>query len=54
MTDNEKYIKRGHTLIIGDDPHGHEEVAGRDKAPQIEPCHSVIRRDGHAHVRKVR
>ena len=27
MTDNEKYVKRGQALIIGDDPQRHEEVA---------------------------
>ena len=27
MTDNEKYVKRGHALVIGDDPQRHEEVA---------------------------
>ena len=26
MTDNEKYVKRGQALIIGDDPQRHEEV----------------------------
>ncbi len=33
MTDNEKYVKRGKTLIIGDDPQRHEEVmsANRNK-----------------------
>ena len=34
MTDNEKYVKRDQTLIIGDDPQRHEEAmsANRNKA----------------------
>ena len=34
VTDNEKYVKRGQALIIGDDPQRHEEVmsANRNKA----------------------
>ena len=34
MTDNEKYIKRGQALIIGDDLQRHEDVAtaNRNKA----------------------
>ena len=31
MTDNEKYVKRGHALIIGDDPQRHEEVAAANR-----------------------
>ena len=31
MTDNEKYVKRGQALIIGDDPQRHEEVAAANR-----------------------
>ena len=31
MTDNEKYVKRGQALIVGDDPQLHEEVAAANR-----------------------
>ena len=31
MTDNEKYVKRGQALIVGDDPQRHEEVAAANR-----------------------
>ena len=31
MTDNEKYVKRGQALVIGDDPQRHEEVAAANR-----------------------
>ena len=31
MIDNEKYVKRGQALIIGDDPQRHEEVAAANR-----------------------
>ena len=31
MTDNEKYVKCGQALIIGDDPQRHEEVMSANK-----------------------
>ena len=31
MTDNEKYVKRGQALIIGDDPQRREEEAANRK-----------------------
>ena len=32
ITDNEKYVKRGQILIIGDDLQGHEEAANKNNA----------------------
>ena len=32
MIDNWKYVKRGHALVIRDDPHRHEEAANKNKA----------------------
>ena len=32
MTDNEKYVKRGQALVIGDDPQRHEEVAATNRS----------------------
>ena len=31
MADNEKYVKRGQALIIGDNPQRHEEVAAKNR-----------------------